>query len=178
MKRDFGVEVEWQAFQLRPETPLEGLPRPQRPGEGNELPPFVKRLSERAGLQMRRPPFIACSRPALEAAEYAKTQGCFDQFHLAVFKAYFEDCRNIGQRSVLRDIAERSGLDVDELERCLDEGCAQPWANCLSTRGCMEEYTCCGDTDPCPLHCIRAVKPATRAALEALRSCINDDRCK
>lgn len=71
---------------------------------------------------MRRPPFIACSRPALEAAEYAKTQGCFDQFHLAVFKAYFEDCRNIGQRSVLLDIAERSGLDGDELERCLDEG--------------------------------------------------------
>ncbi len=71
---------------------------------------------------MKKPAFIACSRPALEAAEHAKKQGRFDQFHLAVFKAYWEEGRNIGFRSVLRDLAERCGLDGDELEHCLNEG--------------------------------------------------------
>ena len=71
---------------------------------------------------MIKPPFIPCSRPALEAAEYAKEHDSFDKFHLAVFKALWEDGKNIGFRSVLRDIAEGCGLDGDELELCLDEG--------------------------------------------------------
>lgn len=71
---------------------------------------------------MKRPDFIACSRPALEAAEYAKEKGKFDAFHLAVFKAYWEDARNIGQRDVLREVAEKCGLDGAELERVLEEG--------------------------------------------------------
>ena len=79
-------------------------------------------LSEELGLRMTRPSFIACSRPALEVAEYAKEHDSFDKLHLAIFKAYWEDSRNIGLRSVLRDIAERCGLDGDELELCLDEG--------------------------------------------------------
>ena len=71
---------------------------------------------------MKRAAFIACSRPALEAAEYAKEQARFNQFHLAIFKAYLEEGRNIGLRSILRDIAERCELDGDELERSLNEG--------------------------------------------------------
>lgn len=98
------------------------MPRPQKPGEGNELSGGVKSLSEEIGLKMKRPPFIACSRPALEAAAYAREQGKFDQFHFAVFRAYWEDGKNIGLRSVLRDIAERCGLNANEMERCLDEG--------------------------------------------------------
>ncbi len=107
---------------MRPGTPLEGMPRPERLGEGQELSPSVKSLSDEVGLEMKRPAFIACSRPALEAAGFAKEQGKFDQFHLGIFKAYWEEGRNIGLRSVLRDVAEGCGLDGDELERCLDEG--------------------------------------------------------
>lgn len=102
--------------------PLEGMPRLQKPGEGNELSPGVKSLSEEIGLKMKRPSFIACSRPALEAAEYAKEKGKFDQFHLAVFKAYWEEGKNIGERSILCEIAEKCGLPGNEMERCLDEG--------------------------------------------------------
>jgi len=97
------------------------MPRPQKPGEGNELSPSVKKLADEIGLKMKRPPFIASSRPALEAAEYAREKGKFDQFHLAVFKAYWEEGKNIGLRSVLHEIAEGCGLDWGELERRLDE---------------------------------------------------------
>ncbi|MFC2016495.1 DsbA family protein [Chloroflexota bacterium] len=122
LKQDYGVEVEWKAFEIRPGTPLEGIPRHQKPGEVKELSPNIKNLSDEIGLQMKRPTFLACSRPALEAAEYAKEQAKFDQFHLATFKAYWEEGRNIGLISILRDVAERCGLDGDELEHCLNEG--------------------------------------------------------
>ncbi len=98
------------------------MPRPSKPGEGKELSESVRRLSSEIGLKMIRPPFIACSRPALEAAEYAKELGKFDTFHPAVFKAYWEYGKNIGLRSVLREVAEDSGVDWSGLERSLDEG--------------------------------------------------------
>jgi|TARA_B100000315_G_C14488657_1_gene546460 predicted DsbA family dithiol-disulfide isomerase len=56
----------------------------------------------------------------LEAAEYAKEQSKFDQFHLAIFKTYWEEGKNIGLTSILRDIAEKCGLDGDELEHRLN----------------------------------------------------------
>jgi predicted DsbA family dithiol-disulfide isomerase len=58
----------------------------------------------------------------MEVAEHAKERGRFDQFHLAIFKAYWEEAKNIGLRSVIREAAQKSGLDADEVERCLDEG--------------------------------------------------------
>lgn len=121
LKQDYGdrVAVLWQAYELRPGTPDEGVPRRQRPG--NLLAPSVIQLSEEVGLKMNRPSFVANSRPALEAAEYAREQGKFDEFHLGVFKAYWEEGLNIALRPVLRDIAVKSGLDADGLERGLDE---------------------------------------------------------
>jgi predicted DsbA family dithiol-disulfide isomerase len=82
-------------------------------------------LSERAdelGLKLKRSSILPSSRPALEVSEYAKEQGKFDQFHLAVFKAYWEEANNIGLRSVIREIVQECALDADEVERCLDEG--------------------------------------------------------
>jgi len=97
------------------------MPRPQKPGEGNELSPGVKKLADEIGLKMIRPTFIASSRSALEAAEYASEKGKFDRFHLAIFKAYWEDGKNIGSRSVLLEIAAGCGLDPAELEKALNE---------------------------------------------------------
>jgi predicted DsbA family dithiol-disulfide isomerase len=114
--------VEWKAYELRPGLPPEGIPRVPKPGEVNGLHPHLIEYAEEAGLKMKRPSIIPCSRPALEAAEYAKERGKFDHFHLAVFKAYWETGKNIGIRSVLREIARESGLDASEVERCLDEG--------------------------------------------------------
>ncbi len=82
----------------------------------------MAQLAAEAGLTMRRPPFRTNSRRALEAAEFVRERGKFDEYHLALFKAYFEDNLNIGQISVLRDIVSRIGLDPDELEEALQTG--------------------------------------------------------
>lgn len=114
--------MEWKAFELRPGTPPEGMPRPVKPGETGELSENVKHLADEIGLKMIRPSFTPNSRPALEAAEYAKEKGKFEAFHLAVFRAFWEDAKNIGLHDVLKEIAESCGLDGAELMRALDEG--------------------------------------------------------
>ncbi len=122
MKRDYGVDLEWKAYELRPGLPPEGIPRTPKAGEMNGFLPYLSEHADELGLKLKRSPIVPCSRLALEVAEYAKEQGKFDQFHLAVFKAYWEEAKNIGLRSVIREIVQECGLDADEVERCLDEG--------------------------------------------------------
>jgi predicted DsbA family dithiol-disulfide isomerase len=66
--------------------------------------------------------FLPNSHEVLQAGEYALAQGCFEQFNEAVFKAYFSDLRDIGDRAVICDVAAQCGLDAADLSRALDEG--------------------------------------------------------
>lgn len=116
------MDLEWKAYELRPGLPPEGIPRTPKAGEVNGFLPHLTERANEFGLKLKRSPIVPCSRPALEVAEYAKEQGKFDQFHLAVFKAYWEEAKNIGLRSVIREISRGSGLDAEEVERCLNEG--------------------------------------------------------
>ncbi len=61
--------------------------------------------------------YLANSRRALILSEYAKKTSSFDTLHLKIFKAYFEDCRDIGDREVLIQLAESSGLSREEVEQ-------------------------------------------------------------
>ena len=122
MKRDYGVDLEWKAYELRPGLPPEGIPRTPKVGEMNGFLPHLSERADEMGLKLKRSPIVPCSRLALEVAEYAKEQGKFDQFHVAVFKAYWEEVKNIGLRSVIREIVRECGLDAGEVDRCLDEG--------------------------------------------------------
>lgn len=121
MAKEYPLRVDWRAFELHPEISPEGEPRPDSAymhagGQASQ------RLAAEAGLVMRRPPFRTNSRRALESAEYAREHGRFDDYHLALFKAYWEDNLNIGQIPVLRQVAERVGLDPDGLEAALCDG--------------------------------------------------------
>jgi predicted DsbA family dithiol-disulfide isomerase len=122
LKRDYRVDLEWKAYELRPGMPPEGIPRTPKAGEVNGFLPYFSERADELGLKLKRSPIVPCSRLALEVAEYAKEQGTFDQFHLAVFKAYWEKAKNIGLRSVIREIVKECGFNANEVERCLDEG--------------------------------------------------------
>ncbi|MFC2033400.1 DsbA family protein [Chloroflexota bacterium] len=122
LKQDYEVDLEWKAYELRPGLPSEGITRTPKEGEMNGFPPNLSERADELGLKLKRSPIVPCSRPALEVAEYAKEHGKFDQFHLAVFKAYWEEAKNIGLRSVIFKIVQECGLDANEVERFLDEG--------------------------------------------------------
>jgi len=79
----------------------------------------LRLLAEEAGIEFRPPSLIPNSRPALEAAEFARDAGCFDAFHAAVFSALFEHDRNIGDLQVLVELADETGLDGKAVEEAL-----------------------------------------------------------
>jgi predicted DsbA family dithiol-disulfide isomerase len=71
---------------------------------------------------MKLPPVQPRSRRAHEAAHWARSQGRFDDYHQAVFRAFFERGEDIGDLDVLRSLAAGLGLDGDALRDALEEG--------------------------------------------------------
>lgn len=54
--------------------------------------------------------------------EYARTQDKHLETHIALFRAFFVDDRNIGELALLMEIAGELGLDTEELQRHLQAG--------------------------------------------------------
>lgn len=61
--------------------------------------------------------FLPNSRRALILGEYAKNTSFFAALHLKIFKAYFEEGRDIGDPEVLIELAESSGLSRERVEK-------------------------------------------------------------
>ena len=72
----------------------------------------------------RRKTYPISSMPALQAAKCARLQGgeAFQRFHITLFKAFFEESRNIGDRKVLISLAGGVGLDVGRFIADFDQG--------------------------------------------------------
>ncbi len=112
------VEIVWRAFELRPEPVSTLDPR------GEYLTRVwrnaVYPLAERMGITMRLPPIQPRSRRAHEAAKWAQTQGRFDEFNAALFRAIFERGEDIADAGVLTQLAAILELNAALLRRALD----------------------------------------------------------
>lgn len=76
---------------------------------------------ERYGLEINSGPFGINSRPALVGAKFAEAQGVGDVYHDAVFRAYWQEAKNIEDLDVLADVATAVGLDHDQFLAALDD---------------------------------------------------------
>lgn len=119
MRSNSDVEIMWRAFELRPE------PVPALDPKGDYLErawsTSVYPLAERLGMKMKLPPLQPRSRLAHEAAHWARTHGRFDDYHEAIFRAFFERGENIGDIGVLNSLAADLGLDADSLRAALEK---------------------------------------------------------
>ena len=124
LSKEFDLQVEWLGFEIHPETPPEGTPLTAMfPGvDAEAMAGRLNSMGEPYDIIFRKIERIANSRPALEAGEFAKQQSRFDQFHHAVFQAYFDQGRDIGSIEVLTEIAGNAGLDAAALQRALRTG--------------------------------------------------------
>ncbi len=118
MKSAPEVEIFRRAFELRPE------PVPALDPKGDYLERVwrisVYPLAEKLGMTMKLPPFQPRSRLAHEAAQWARTQGRFDEYHAAIFRAFFERGEDIGDAATLAALAAGLGLDAESLRQALD----------------------------------------------------------
>lgn len=113
------IEIEWRPFELRPE-PVPTLD-PKGDYIQNAWRNSVYPLSQEMGLKMVLPPVQPRTRLAHEAAEFAKRQGKQQEMADALFRAFFQEGRDIGQVEVLCDIGLSVGLDPVALRAALEE---------------------------------------------------------
>jgi predicted DsbA family dithiol-disulfide isomerase len=118
LRSDPGVEVVWRAFELRPH------PIPTLDPGGDHLRRAwrhsVYPLAGRLGITMKLPPVQPRTRLAHEAAHWARSQGRFDDYHEALFRAFFERGDDIGEVGVLTSLAAELGLDSESLRQALE----------------------------------------------------------
>lgn len=118
------MEVEWKAFELRPEgQPI--VPKP--PGYLERAWESVRALAAEVGLEMRpNSRRDRYSRLALEGAKFAERHGKLEEYNEAVFRLYFVEDGDIGDPAALRAVAESVGLDGEAFARALAERTFKP----------------------------------------------------
>jgi predicted DsbA family dithiol-disulfide isomerase len=71
------------------------------------------------GLHLAMHERLINSRPALQAAEFAREQGRFDAMHHELLKAYWDEGKDISDIGVLREVAAKAGIDVPGMEAAI-----------------------------------------------------------
>jgi predicted DsbA family dithiol-disulfide isomerase len=79
----------------------------------------LQKVAEELGLPMGERKKTYNSRLAQELGKWAETKGKGDEFHDAVFRAYFADGKNIAKASVLAGLAKAVGLPEKEAREAL-----------------------------------------------------------
>ena len=119
LQQNFDLDVHWTYFPLHPDTPLDGLPlKDLFAGRAFDLDAAharLKVLMDAEGLVFNQRTHTYNSRLAQELARG------FDQENLrdALYRAYFQDARNIGDLEVLVNIAASCGIPADVARRAL-----------------------------------------------------------
>ncbi len=123
LKTEYPVEVDWQPFYLRPDTPPEGMDLPAYILE--KVATTTNRLRNTAnsyGMDFVHVMRLFNTRRAHEATEYARQHGKLDEFHHAVFQKVYGLGLDISTWDVLRAAATETGLDADEMQSKVESG--------------------------------------------------------
>lgn len=119
------MQVKWVHFPLHPDTPAEGKTLEALfAGRGFDV--AKKQAEMRARMQAEGLPYgnrtmTFNSRLAQELGCWAETQPGGEAIHDALFKAYFVDGRNIGDKDVLLDVVKSIGLPEEEASTVLEK---------------------------------------------------------
>lgn len=118
LKEKYNLDVEWEGFELHPETPKEGFKMESISFPRDYLEMVmanVKRLADEEGLTLKFTKTLPNSQISLYVSEFARTKGKFDEFHKLVFEAYWIEGKDIGDLSLLIELAESVGLNKEGL---------------------------------------------------------------
>lgn len=125
---DHPFEIVWQPFQLNPDMPREGMERDEymalkfgdAKGILDAYRPVIE-AAEATGLTLDLPA-ITRTPDTLDAhrlIHWAGLEGRQNAVVAALFRAYFQEGRDIGDLATLAAIAERAGMDRRVTERLL-----------------------------------------------------------
>ena len=102
LKEEYDIAHRWRAFPLHPDTPEEGLTLERLfadyPVDIEKMMHQLKKTAAGLGLPFGNREKTYNSRLAQELGLWAETMNKGEEFHLAAFKAYFVDGKNIARR--------------------------------------------------------------------------------
>ncbi len=125
LRDEFNLQLRWSVFPLHPETPEEGRELSDLFAGRMDIDAMLQRLYQAAdelGLPIGKRSRTYNSRRAQELGKWAEEQGVGEAFHMAVYRAYFVDGRNIALPEELELIAAGLGLDADMARQVIDTG--------------------------------------------------------
>ena len=117
----YDLKINWCFLEIHPETSAEGEPIDSLdyPSEQwQKMLDNLERIAREENIPLSKLSFITNSKDALLLSEAAKQCGreVFYQLHEKLFKAYFVDSKNIGDRNILREIAQSCNIDNDIID--------------------------------------------------------------
>ena len=125
LQKEFDISIRWTAFPLHPETPEKGRTLEElfagRPININQVMEQLARTAEELDLPFGKREMTYNSRLAQELAKFAEQQQKGDDFHHAMFRAYFADGLNIGLKSVLSELGASVGLPEETVPEVLEK---------------------------------------------------------
>lgn len=128
LEKEFDMDIEWRGFEIHPETPREGSTIDDLNIDKSYIEMMrsnVMKLADEVRLNIKFPSKISNSKLALEISEYAREKGKFREFHSAIFKAYWQEDRDIGNMEFLFELTKKVGLDVKKLKEYIEDGSAK-----------------------------------------------------
>jgi predicted DsbA family dithiol-disulfide isomerase len=122
MRPDFPVRVRWRPFLLNPQLPPDGMDRAAyvRRKFGGNATAVYRRVEESGGADgvtfaFDRMPRTPNTTRAHRLILFAEERGAADAMIRALFRALFQEGRDVGRSEVLATLAEQAGLDPDEV---------------------------------------------------------------
>jgi predicted DsbA family dithiol-disulfide isomerase len=126
MRPDWPVRVHWRPFLLNPHLPPEGMDRASyvRRKFGGDAKRVYQRIvdsarADRVEFAFERMPRTPNTTLAQRLILFAEEQGQADAVVRALFRALFQEGRDVGRPEVLAAIAGEAGLDRDEVSAFL-----------------------------------------------------------
>lgn len=125
------LDVRWEPFEIHPEVPEEGMPVEELPYSEEQweaMQDHLRGQAAREGLEIGKRPKVSNTHRALAAGTWVQEEDPerFPAFHRALFQAYFAEGRDLGDPEVIRSVAREAGVDVQALDRALEDGDVEP----------------------------------------------------
>ncbi len=125
---DINVDIRWRPFQLNPKMPREGMGRQEymsaKFGGAERAGEIYKTIADAAGAEGLEIAFDRIGRApntldSHRLIRWAATAGAQDRVVESLFCRYFLEGQDIGDRSVLADVALETGMDTELVDRLL-----------------------------------------------------------
>ena len=124
VRPEVDVEIEYLPFELT-EPPAERVDTYNDPERRARYAKELEPLCEKVGLKMCLPPKVVprpYTRMSFQGLYLAREQGLEEAYCRRIFRAYFEEERDIGGLEELTALAAEAGLDPDAFRQALESG--------------------------------------------------------